>query len=269
MVLNADTDGDLRAVRAGREDAPGTPAGPASPEDASWADFAGVSSRELGKTAGRLIDALAHRTDETAMKELRRLLDSLQQAVTEVERDRHRRRLSPGRRPDGSGPGPGLGTLVPLRPRQRPLRSRPAGYRPCNRLVLRASSSVTTSAASTSAPVSSEHPGPARRAPRPADDAAADRGARVVGEEVGRGGLRGGATTEARPGPPPSHWRRRGRRRTRRSSPRAPAITPTSGDSAVRARPASMTTTATGTTGRRPKRSANRPATADPTEPRA
>lgn len=84
MVLNADTDGDLRAVRAGREDAPGTPAGPASPEDASWADFAGVSSRELAQTAGRLIDALAHRTDETAIKELRRLLDSLQQAVTEA-----------------------------------------------------------------------------------------------------------------------------------------------------------------------------------------
>jgi hypothetical protein len=84
VVLNADTDGDLRAVHAGREDAPGTPAGNASPEDASRADFAGVSSRELGQTANRLIDALAHRTDETAMKELRRLLGSLQQTVTEA-----------------------------------------------------------------------------------------------------------------------------------------------------------------------------------------
>ncbi len=35
--------------------------------------------------AGRqIVDALAHRTDETARKELRRLSDSLQQAVTEA-----------------------------------------------------------------------------------------------------------------------------------------------------------------------------------------
>ena len=81
MVLNADTDGDLRAVRAARADAPDTPARAAGPKDSSWTDFDGVPSRELGQTARRLIAALAHRTDERAAIELRRLLDALQEAM--------------------------------------------------------------------------------------------------------------------------------------------------------------------------------------------
>lgn len=85
MVLNADTDGDLRAVTNARTDARGTPA-PTNEEDSSWADFAGLTSRELGRTARRLIDALAHRTDENAVAELRRLSDLLSRVPPETQR---------------------------------------------------------------------------------------------------------------------------------------------------------------------------------------
>ena len=101
MVPNADTDGDLRAVTDARQDARGTPA-PGNQEDTSWADFAGVSSRELGKTARRLVDALAHRTDDVAVAELRRLAESLGKVSTEprpTSTINPSERTDPGREP--------------------------------------------------------------------------------------------------------------------------------------------------------------------------
>ena len=76
MVPNVDTDGDLLAVPPS-SDSPGSGADAPAAVASSWADFPEVSSRELGETARRIVDALSHRPDETASTQLQNLYESL------------------------------------------------------------------------------------------------------------------------------------------------------------------------------------------------
>ncbi len=86
MVLNGDTDGDLRAVRGPGDDSPGTAASAPPVDDSSWAEFAQTPSNELGALTRRMIDTLSHRADETAFAELLGLYESLGVAMGESAR---------------------------------------------------------------------------------------------------------------------------------------------------------------------------------------
>lgn len=76
MTYNGDTDGDLQAVPAAAADVGTT--GPAK--------FVEQSSAELGALTRRMIDALSHRSDETAFAELLGLHETLGVAMGESAR---------------------------------------------------------------------------------------------------------------------------------------------------------------------------------------
>ncbi|HEY5821472.1 MAG TPA: C45 family peptidase [Propionibacteriaceae bacterium] len=87
VTLNGDTDGDLQAVpaAAGPSVAGPSVAGP-SVTESEWTEFAEQSSAELGGLTRRMIDALSHRSDETAFAELLGLYETLGVAMGESAR---------------------------------------------------------------------------------------------------------------------------------------------------------------------------------------
>lgn len=86
VVLNGDTDGDLRAVSTLDEDAAGTAAKAPPVDESVFLDFAETSSGELGELTRRMITALSYRADEKAFAELLGLYESLGTAMGESAR---------------------------------------------------------------------------------------------------------------------------------------------------------------------------------------
>jgi hypothetical protein len=85
VVLNGDTDGDLRAVPGA--DSPGLTADASAGAQFRRTDLAELSTPELADTARRLLDVLARRSDETAFAELLGLYETLGTALGESARN--------------------------------------------------------------------------------------------------------------------------------------------------------------------------------------